>query len=193
LLRPILLLLLRTFSMHQVSLDYQCPLVLLFLLIFSFLHNTRICPSIRPANKFCCMQLESGEKGWIKVTDWNSLQTGILLSMSNNQISLSLSSFIHQMKLTNPRKKQSAYSIVICPDPASDSTDAQRARFFAVSSASAASACPNAPMTVRSRKKKRKKVFSDDVVQCPCQTRRDFFGGVLEKKNSAVVRRRLRK
>jgi hypothetical protein len=126
------------------------------------------------------MQLESGEKGWVKVTDWNRLQTGILLSMSNNQISLS--SFIHQMKLTNPRKKQSEYSIVICPDPASDSTDAQRARFFAVSSASAASACPNAPMTVRSRKKKRKKVFSDDDVQCPCQIRRDFFGGVLEKK-----------
>ena len=23
-----------------------------------------------------CMQLESGEKGWVKVTDWNSFQTG---------------------------------------------------------------------------------------------------------------------
>jgi hypothetical protein len=168
--------------MHQVSLDYQCPLVLLFLLIFSFLHNTRICPSIRPANKFCCMQLESGEKGWIKVTDWNSLQTGILLSMSNNQISLSLSSFIHQMKLTNPRKKQSAYSIVICPDPASDSTDAQRARFFAVSSASAASACPNAPMTVRSRKKKEKKCSRMTMFSVPVKPDAISSAVFLKKK-----------
>jgi hypothetical protein len=165
--------------MHQVSLDYQCPLVLLFLLIFSFLHNTRICPSIRPANKCCCMQLESGEKGWVKVTDWNRLQTGILLSMSNNQISLS--SFIHQMKLTNPRKKQSAFDRYLSRPGFRFNGRPARSLLRCLFSFCCLrlSKCSNDSSF---SEKKRKKVFSDDDVQCPCQTRRDFFGSVLEKK-----------
>jgi hypothetical protein len=90
---------------------------------------------------------------------------------------MSLSSFIHQMKLANARKRQSerrqvidthgacTYSIVICANPASDSTDAQRAP-FAVSSASASSACPYAPMTLRFRIEK-EKWFSRYMVSVP--------------------------